>query len=551
MSAMDLPLLDDIPATLDPAAWWALVGREEHERLDFKRQPGKSLPELLPAMAMTDGGLVVFGIDDDRNVVGAPLDQPLRDTVADAVHVTGVEVRLREVRIGGVPVVVVAVPKLTDRVVTTPDGRLLRRQGSRNRPLVGDAMVRFVLARGRRSAEDEAVVQVEPAMFDLDLVNAALRSDGRPGVAGDQLLRALIDLKVADPQPEPLGMRVTLAAVLAFGRRPDQVVPGARVQLVRRAGVGPGPTPTRHRSELTGPVPKLVDAVIDWVRSNTTAHEAVIGRKRQRIDEYPVAVVREAVANALAHRDYALVGATVDVTVWDDRIEIRSPGGLPGHITLLNIREEHYSRNPRVMGVLKYLRVVEEYGEGVDRMIDEMEARLMAPPTFLPTDDSVTVVLHNRTPLSVEDQAWLAMLADLDLSPAETRLVVEARRLGPVARRELEATLSGVDVPALLRAAVARGLVVQRGQRGGVRYALSDEIVLRAGARGINARDRRRQTLLDELRRRGQMTTPEAAEFLGESDRPAVRALLDELVRAGDIDAMGERRWRRWIARSE
>lgn len=548
---MDLPLLDDIPAALETVAWWGLVGREEHERLDFKRQPGKSLPELLPAMAMTDGGLVVFGIDDDRRIVGAALDQALRDTVADAVHATGVEVRLREVRIGGIPVVVLAVPKLSDRVVTTPDGRLLRRQGSRNRPLVGDAMVRFVLARSRRSAEEEAVALVEPAMFDLDLVNAALRGEGRPPVTAEQVLRALVDLKVADPQPEPLGVRVTLAAVLAFGRRPDQVLTGARVQLVRRAGVGPGPTPTRQRSELTGPVPKLVDAVIDWVRGHTTAHEAVIGRTRQRIDEYPEAVVREAVANALAHRDYGLVGATVDVTVWDDRIEIRSPGGLPGHITLQNIREEHYSRNPRIMGVLKYLRVVEEYGEGVDRMIDEMEARLMAPPTFVPADDSVTVVLHNRTPLSVEDQAWLALLGDLDLSPNETRLVVEARRRGTVARRELEATLPGVDVPALLRAAVARGVVVQQGQRGGARYALSDEIVLRAGARGIQARDRRRQTLLDELRRRGQMTTPEAADFLGDSDRIAVRALLDELARAGEIAAVGERRWRRWVARSE
>lgn len=296
---------------------------------------------------------------------------------------------------------------------------------------------------------------------------------------------------------------------------------------------------------------KLVDAVIDWVRSQTAVHEAVIGRTRQRIDEYPEAVVREAIANALAHRDYALVGATVDVTVWDDRIEIRSPGGFPGHITLQNIRDEHYSRNPRIMGVLKVLRVVEEYGEGVDRMIDEMEARLMAPPTFVSTDDSVTVVLYNRTPLSVEDQAWLALLADLDLTPAETRLIVETRRRGTVARRELEPALMGVDVPGLLRSAVARGLVVQRGQRGGARYALSDEIVLRAGARGIQARDRRRQMLLDELRRRGPMTTPEAADLLGESDRRAVRALLDELVRVGEVEAVGERRWRRWVARSE
>lgn len=240
---------------------------------------------------------------------------------------------------------------------------------------------------------------------------------------------------------------------------------------------------------------------------------------RQRIDEYPEAVIREAVANALAHRDYSLVGAPVDLTVWDDRIEIRSPGGFAGHITLQNIRDEHYSRNPRIMGVLKILRLVEEYGEGVeeygegvDRMIDEMEARLMEPPTFLPTSDSVTVVLFNRTPLSVEDQAWLALLADLDLTPTERRLVVEVRKRGSLARRDVEALLPNVDAAALLRGAVARGLVAQRGQRGGARYALSDELLLRAGAHGIQARDRRRQMLLDEIRRRGEMTTPEAAE---------------------------------------
>jgi len=70
----------------------------------------------------------------------------------------------------------------------------------------------------------------------------------------------------------------------------------------------------------------------------------------------------------LAHRDYGRRGTTVDVTIWDDRIEIRSPGGLTGRITLENIRVEHYSRNRRVMRALKLLGLVEEYGEGIDRM---------------------------------------------------------------------------------------------------------------------------------------------------------------------------------------
>ncbi|MCE2530377.1 MAG: hypothetical protein J4G11_11015 [Acidimicrobiia bacterium] len=76
--------------------------------------------------------------------------------------------------------------------------------------------------------------------------------------------------------------------------------------------------------------------------------------------------MREAVANALAHRDYGLVGATVDVTVWDDRVEVTSPGPLPGHITSQNMRTEHYSRNRRIMGVLKTIGRGVRRGRGSD-----------------------------------------------------------------------------------------------------------------------------------------------------------------------------------------
>lgn len=73
----------------------------------------------------------------------------------------------------------------------------------------------------------------------------------------------------------------------------------------------------------------------------------VSGLLRETVPEYPHAVVREALLNAFVHRDYGLVGATIDVSVWDDRIEIRSPGPLPGHITVDNMRSEHFSRNRR------------------------------------------------------------------------------------------------------------------------------------------------------------------------------------------------------------
>jgi ATP-dependent DNA helicase RecG len=295
-------------------------------------------------------------------------------------------------------------------------------------------------------------------------------------------------------------------------------------------------------------MPAVLDQVIEFMESNTGSHAAVIGTRREIIAEYPPSVLREAVLNALAHRDYGLAGVTVDITVWDDRVEVHSPGSLPGHITLDNIRQEHYSRNRSVMTVLKVLNLVEEYGEGVDRMYDEMEARLMEPPAFAVTPSSVTVTLRNRSLLGVEDQAWLSVLGHLELSPAERRLLVLARREGEVTRRRVRAAMPEVGADVLLSGAVAKGLIVRVGERGGSRYVLSDEVVVRAGASGVEARSRQRQMLLDEIRRRGSISTTEAAEFLAEPDVNMVRHLLQDLTRANLAVARGRTRGRRYYS---
>ena len=334
--------------------------------------------------------------------------------------------------------------------------------------------------------------------------------------------------------------------MLLFARDPRRYIAGAAVQAVRRAGVGPGPGPTTARAEIAGPLPRLLDEVQRFGEDHTGGIEAVIGGRRERLPAYPTSVIREAVLNALAHRDYGLAGATVDLTVWDDRVEIQSPGSLPGHITLENMRAEHYSRNRRIMQVLKLLGLVEEYGEGIDRMFREMEARLLQPPVFAPTSSSVTVTLRNRSPITAEEQAWLALPGRLELTAAERRALVLARREGGVTPRLLRTAMTDVDVDAVIRGAVAKGLLARVGERGGARYVLSDEVVLRAGVEGVEARTRKRQMLLDELRRRGAMSTAEAARALNEPDTALVRDLLNDLVRAGLAAAEGRTRGRRY-----
>ena len=550
--AIPLPHIDDIPSPLAEDEFWRLFGRLEHERLDFKRGVPSDIRDAIPAMAMTDGGLIVHGVADDRSITGCPLSQNTQDRITRFAAECGVDVRLREIAIESASMsepkllTICAVPEVRGRIVTTPDGRLLRRLGGDSQPLRGDAMARFVREREQRSGEEEPIVRLPADGFDLAAINAALESDGRPTIAADEsaagpaVLRALADLGVATAASPPLTTNVHRAAAILFAITPSAVVRGAAVQLVRRVGVEPGPGAASARAEFAAPFAEVVERCLAFVAEHTARFEVVKDVRRETLPEFPLPALREAVVNALAHRDYNLSGATVDITLWDDRVEVRSPGSLPGHITKDNMRAEHYSRNPRIMRVLKTLGLVEEYGEGIDRMYREMVARLLPPPVFDATSSSVTVTLRNRSAADVEAQAWLLDLPE-DATENERHVLMVARRDGAATKRALRPLMAESELEAALKSAVEKGLLRRLGSRGGTRYELAPSLV--GGASGLEGRQRAQ--LLDEVRARGAVTSTDAAHLL-QTSTDAARRLLNDLASAGLLRAEGNTRGRKY-----
>ena len=116
---------------------------------------------------------------------------------------------------------------------------------------------------------------------------------------------------------------------------------------------------------------------------------------------------------------------------------------------------------------------------------------------FTATPGSVTVTLRNRFQVDIEDQVWLMLLGREELSTAERLALVTARRSGRVTPRQLRKRLPDHDVRAVLRGAVAKGLLVLVGERGGAHYVLSEEVVLRVGGGGMDGRQRQLQRLMD------------------------------------------------------
>lgn len=540
LSPQDLFQLADVSAV----DFWDALGKVEHERLDFKSRAPKGLSDTFAAMAMTTGGLVVIGIDDDRRLTGARLEQDVYDGVMTAGHDVEVSLNTHELRVDGVPVVLIDVPAVTGRLVTTPSGRVLRRVGSSNHPLRGDALARFVRAVTLHPREDDAVPGAA-AEVDLDVLNQLLAAQKRRRATRRTALKSMADLGLA---VERAGVLVpTVAGVVLVGASPDAHIKGARVQFVDRQGASSRTGASRARHTLSAPLPRLVEDLVALIENSGERHEAVVGLRREVIPVFPREVLREALLNALAHRDYQLSGGTVDVTLFGDRLEVRSPGGLAGHVTLENIRDEHFSRNSRLMGALKSLELVDEFGEGVDRMYEGMAGRLLPDPTWSATDASVTVVLRSESPVSLDDQVWLSMLSATQMTADERRVLVQARHEGRVTRRSVRALLGpDVDVPGLLRGMFVKALLVQVGERGGSYYELSREIVARVGSYGIAAQARRREQLLELVHTRGRLSVAEAAEELDVA-REIARGLLVDLTSEGLVRAVGKTRARVYV----
>jgi ATP-dependent DNA helicase RecG len=118
-------------------------GTIEHERLEFKSSVNH-LCECVVAMAMTAGGVILVGVGDDGSVTGCRLDQPTLDRVAAVADDVQVDLLVEAIEVGRTAVLVITVPAVAPRVVTTPDGRLLRRMGATNRPLRGDGVLRYL-----------------------------------------------------------------------------------------------------------------------------------------------------------------------------------------------------------------------------------------------------------------------------------------------------------------------------------------------------------------------------------------------------------------------
>ncbi len=511
----------------------------ESDYVERKAGTGQGpLARAITALSNTDGGVILIGVKDDGEIIGRVLSEGVENAIHQAtltVHDPG-RYRIREIEVDGKPVVVVSVAKRSQGFAQTADGQVLARRGARSTPLLGAELVSFITSRvlERFDETDSGVPLSEAAPELVDEVRRAYR--WRSGNIDDRLVEHKLALHNG-------ARHLTIAGALMLLPEPRDRLGKAFVEILRFPDEGLN---YDRRLEFAGPVQTQVEEATAFLMDELGTDLIVSGARRYELPKIPEVVLREALANAVAHRSYEELGHAVRVELRPDRVKIVSPGGLPEPVTEENIRETQSARNIRVLSALRRFRLAEDAGRGVDVIQDSMAEALLDPPVFEDRGHSVSVTLPIRGPISSQERAWVMEVERRgEVQPVDRIPLIHAARGEALTNARVREIL-GVDsrdARQSLRRLRDAGFVEQLGERGGATYVLARAVRAPAAFR-MSPADLR--ALVVDLAAEEPLTNAKVRAATG-LDRIETFRLLDQLVRDGELERRGERRGAHYV----
>jgi ATP-dependent DNA helicase RecG len=423
------------------------------------------LAERLASLANTDGGNVLVGVGR-RGTVGLRHPVLAQDKAVAASAAVDPQLIIplpKLVDLEGMVVLLISVPPGLPHVYAVR-GRYLVRSAGRVRPLAPAELRRLMLERGELAWESRPVSGASLDDLDWDSVE---RYGGELGGAVSDATELLVrrGCLTADAKP-------TRAGMLLFGRDPQRFLPHARLTAAQFPGLHVADEFIRQ--DVEGRLADQIRRAEAFLVANMRVGARLSGLEREERLEYPREAVREAVVNAVAHRDYSMRGDEIRVLMFADRIEIYSPGRLPGPVTVHNLVRERYSRNASIVQVLSDMGYIERLGYGIDRMIGLMRDYGLPEPVFSESAAGFQVTLYGQTP-AIAGEPAPAQWAHLALNARQEQAMLLAVHKGRVTNGELQELAPDVSAETIrrdLQDLVGRGLLLKIGDKRGTFYIL-------------------------------------------------------------------------------
>jgi ATP-dependent DNA helicase RecG len=531
--------------------------RVEFKRGSLRHLNDEMIVEAVACLANGEGGTLLLGVEDGGEITGlahrhgtathphliqAMILNRTEPPVATLVEVVTVDGR----EVGAVTVPAVEVP------VGTTGGKYVRRRlDAAGRPECAPYPLHEMLsvglsAQGRDYASTPArgasMLHLDPREFDRfrRLCGSGRGDEVLIHASDSDILRAL-RLRANGPD------EITLGAVLLFGTEAalEQFVPTAEVVFTELRG-----NQVVGSEVLRAPLFKVAERLYELIAVRNTEEELILGLLRIGIRRVPEAVIREVIANALVHRDYASLGS-ITVQLDEDTFRVQSPGGFPVGITLENLLEDSRPRSPIIADAFKRAGIVDRAGRGVREIYQQLLRAGRGEPDF---SRSTSLAVTVSVPTSQADVETVRFVVEHEeatgraLGLLQLRLIHELKSMGPQSIAELAVGLneSEAHVRAQVTRLVEQGVVEARGagrnRRNHLtaafyRVAQSSEYVRLQDTDPIQ-QDR---MVLAYVEQYGTITRRKVAELCRLGTDQA-RVVLRRLVDSGRLELRGERR---------
>ncbi len=351
-----------------------LLREGEGTTLEYKEGLSSSLARELVALANTMGGRILLGVADDGSVPGVLDSNNLRARVQDIARTCDPPVHVLVEPIGKVMVITV---RESDAKPAQCSEGFFWRQGSVTQKLTRNEIRDFFQTEGAVRFDLSPCPRFRyPQDFDRQKYRAWLKLSGITGrPRADDVL---VNIEAAERCGGDLVFRN--AGVLFFARNPRHFFPQAYITCLLARGVDK--VHILDRKDFDGGVVADIEDALRFVERNTRTAYRIQRLQRENVPEYPMGALREAITNAVMHRNWFIEGANVFVELYTDRIEVSSPGGLPRGMTLSDLGRKSVRRNALLADLLHRITFIEKAGTGIKRIRDEVRAQGCPEPVF-------------------------------------------------------------------------------------------------------------------------------------------------------------------------
>jgi len=354
------------------------------ERKSIRIEP-KSLAEPIVAFANADGGIIVIGIDDKTCEIEGINDYPQKvneflrvpfDFCVPTVKVSFEKIDCID-RNGNPNQLLVLNVEQSPKVHANQADAVFYRVGDKSKKLSFEERVQLLYDKGDMLFENTLLIDSSIKDIDMDFVESHIKHIGYSKTPMEYLTEA---------KPFIVNGKISTAAILLFGKNPQKFYPRAQVRFIKYQG-------TQEKTGIhmnvikdvifDGTILQMLKKAIDFVGTQIKEYTKLEkGGLFNTVPEYPEFVWNEIIVNAVCHRDYSIKGTDIQIKMFDDKLVVESPGTLPGLVRINNMRNTHFSRNPKIAEFLRSYKYVKEFGEGIDRMFLELESVGLKDPKY-------------------------------------------------------------------------------------------------------------------------------------------------------------------------